>query len=347
MSRFGPERTQLARAVTAALDNSAAHYRYFLDNGTLLGLMRDGALIDCDDDFDLGILVAEADFSPAWMRALSDTLVHELRATCYEVRIVSSYAQKIEVFDPTHGSFPLVGERYGGADFHHVSVDIQAHVQGLLGVRIAHSDFAHRGLLPTPIYEPMGALSYSGVVWPVPQDCQGFLAWLYGYVGHGAVYDSVSKLYRKEFDESRGAIRVYADMSADLFHGGHVNYLRQLKCIAPDVRLVVGLHSDATIESYKRQPICTMEERIAVVEACVYVDHVVPDAPLHITAQFMDDHSIDVVAHGDQICPMARTAMYAVPIEMGRYTEVPRTEGISTTDLIQRVLSRQALKTLE
>ena len=340
MSRFSRERTELARTVAVALDSAGAQYPYFLDNGTLLGLVRDGALIDQDDDFDLGILVAEADFSPAWMRVLNDTLAHELRTTPYEVRIVDTYAQKVEVFDPSYGTFDLVGERYGGANFHHVSVDLQPHVQGPLGVRVAHSDFAARGLVPTAIYEPMGALSYGGVVWPVPADSAGFLSWLYGYVGHGAIFDPVSKLYRKELDSSDAPLRVYADMAADLFHSGHVNYLKQLKqAIAPSVQLIVGVHSDATIESYKRTPICTMAERIAVVEACVHVDEIVPDAPLRITAQFMEDHAIGVVAHGSQSCPMERAAMYTVPIEMGKYTEVPRTSGISTTDLIQRVLS--------
>jgi hypothetical protein len=40
-----------------------------------------------------------------------------------------SYAQKIEVYDPAVGSFPLSGERYGGARYHHVSVDMQLHVE--------------------------------------------------------------------------------------------------------------------------------------------------------------------------------------------------------------------------
>ena len=114
-------------------------------------------------------------------------------------------------------------------------------------------------------------LKYDGVAWPVPGDSTGFLSWLYGYVGHGAVFDPVSKLYRKELNDRNGAVRVYADMCADLFHAGHVNYLKQLKQnVAPKVWLVVGVHSDATVKSYKRTPICTMEERIAVLEACVY-----------------------------------------------------------------------------
>ena len=43
------------------------------------------------------------------------------------------YAQKLEVYDPRHGAFGLVGARYRGADYHHVSLDLQAHVRGAAG----------------------------------------------------------------------------------------------------------------------------------------------------------------------------------------------------------------------
>ena len=45
-------------------------------------------------------------------------------------------------------------------------------------------------------------------------------------------------------------LRLYTDMCADLFHTGHVNYLRQCRGIHDNVHLIVGIHSDATIESY-------------------------------------------------------------------------------------------------
>ena len=37
-------------------------------------------------------------------------------------------------------------------------------------------------------------------------------------------------------------------MCADLFHTGHVNYLRQCREVAENVHLIVGIHSDATIQ---------------------------------------------------------------------------------------------------
>ena len=66
---------------------------------------------------------------------------------------------------------------------------------------------------------------------------------------------------------------IYCDMVADLFHYGHVNFLKQ--CHKLGDYLIVGIHSDKDVESYKRKPILSFEERIKVVQACKYVDKVV------------------------------------------------------------------------
>ena len=129
--------------------------------------------------------------------------------------------------------------------------------------------------------------------------------------------------------------RVYVDMVADLFHYGHVNFLRQVKSHGDF--LLVGVHADETVESYKRTPILSMDERIASVAGCKYVDEVVPNAPLKITREWIEKHSIDLIMHGDDVSPDVKDAWYGVPIEMGIYQSVGYTEGISTTELISRI----------
>jgi glycerol-3-phosphate cytidylyltransferase len=132
--------------------------------------------------------------------------------------------------------------------------------------------------------------------------------------------------------------RVYADMVADLFHYGHVEFLRRARELGDE--LVVGIHSDATVESYKRAPVMTMPERVRVVEACRYVDEVVPDAPLEVSEDWIERHRIDLVVHGDDLDPEQEAAMYAVPASMGILRTVPYTEGISTSDLLARLRAR-------
>jgi cytidyltransferase-like protein len=124
-------------------------------------------------------------------------------------------------------------------------------------------------------------------------------------------------------------------MVADLFHYGHVNFLKQASRHGDF--LLVGVHADETVESYKRKPILTMEERVASVEGCRYVDEVIPNAPLEITREWIDKHKIDLIIHGDDVAPEVRDAWYRVPIEMGIYQSVGYTAGISTTELISRI----------
>jgi len=135
--------------------------------------------------------------------------------------------------------------------------------------------------------------------------------------------------------------KIYVDMCADLFHAGHVQYLTQCKQYCADVYLIVGIHNDETIASYKRQPICTMEERRIVLESCQYVDEVVLNAPFNVTKEYLIENNIDYVIHADNIDPKEAQNMYGAAIKLDLYREVPRTAGISTTDLIRRVEQRK------
>ncbi|MFL2767350.1 MAG: adenylyltransferase/cytidyltransferase family protein [Dehalococcoidia bacterium] len=130
-------------------------------------------------------------------------------------------------------------------------------------------------------------------------------------------------------------IRVYVDMTADLFHYGHVNFLKNASLIGDF--LIVGIHSDKVVQGYKRSPIMTMEERIAVVSAIKYVDEVIPDAPLLIDEKWIKKHDIDMIVHGDDWEISKLQNIYKIPIEMGIFKTVPHTPSISTTDIIKRL----------
>lgn len=124
-------------------------------------------------------------------------------------------------------------------------------------------------------------------------------------------------------------------MVADLFHYGHVHFLEQAREYGDT--LVVGVHSDETVASYKRLPIMTMEERIASVRTCRFVDEVIADADLIITHEYLAEHEIDLVVHGDDLNRAMLGKLYGVPIEMGIFRTVPYTPGISTTEIIRRI----------
>ncbi len=130
-------------------------------------------------------------------------------------------------------------------------------------------------------------------------------------------------------------MRVYVDMVADLFHYGHVELLRRARELGDE--LVVGIHSDATVASYKRPPILAMEERARVVEACRYVDEVLRDAPLEVSDEWLDRHRIGLVVHGDDFDEQRLERYYGAARRRGILRVLPYTGGISTSEILGRI----------
>lgn len=67
---------------------------------------------------------------------------------------------------------------------------------------------------------------------------------------------------------------IYTGGTFDLFHRGHVNFLKQCKKIAN--RVVVSLNTDEFIKSFKgHYPVISYEDRKEVLLGCKYVDEVI------------------------------------------------------------------------
>ncbi len=128
--------------------------------------------------------------------------------------------------------------------------------------------------------------------------------------------------------------RVYVDMVADLFHIGHINIIKQARKHGDF--LIVGVHSDKAVESYKRTPIIKENDRYEIVRQCKLVDLVIEDAPLIITNKFIVDNKIDCVFHGDDT-NSEFSKQHRIPAEMGIMVYGKYTPGISTTSIINRV----------
>jgi len=122
-------------------------------------------------------------------------------------------------------------------------------------------------------------------------------------------------------------------MVADLFHYGHIEFLRRISGMGDYV--LVGINADDIAEIHKRRPIQTMEKRIASVLACRYVDEVIPNAPWFFDPAWIEKYDIGLVVHGDDYSDERQRDMYKVPIERGIFRTVPYTRGISTTEIIR------------
>lgn len=134
-------------------------------------------------------------------------------------------------------------------------------------------------------------------------------------------------------------VRIYADGVYDLFHYGHALQLRQCKLFFPQVYLMVGVCSDEVVRKYKASPVLTSAERYESVGNCKWVDEVIEDAPWQIDDAFIEKHNIDYVAHDEEpYVSLDSDDVYAFAKSQGKFLPTRRTDGVSTSELLQRIV---------
>jgi len=144
----------------------------------------------------------------------------------------------------------------------------------------------------------------------------------------------------------------------------HALQLRQAKLSFPSVRLLVGVCSDELCLQHKSRTLLSHFERLESVRHCRWVDEVIPEAPWLLDNEFLEKHAIDYVAHDED--PYAGSAgtkdIYQFIKDQGwfrqfstvlgtidtflisgKFLPTRRTPGISTSDLIERLVVRYRL----
>lgn len=125
--------------------------------------------------------------------------------------------------------------------------------------------------------------------------------------------------------------KVYTSGVFDLFHVGHVSVLNKAKEFGD--YLIVGVHSDEDVESYKRTPVIPCEQRCEIIRNMKCVDEVIV-APLtpNIDASFYETNQIDIHVAGDNM-----QHMYELPHEMGIMRYVPRSTLTNSTEILNKL----------
>ena len=137
-------------------------------------------------------------------------------------------------------------------------------------------------------------------------------------------------------------VRIFMEGAFDIMHYGHMNAFRLGASLFPNTYLIVGVNSSETIAECKGPPIMSDDERCDAVRGCRFVDEVIPRTPYVMSKDYLmnliDEHDLDFVVHGDDPCIVDGEDVYALPKKLGKFCSIPRTEGVSTTDIVGRML---------
>jgi len=133
--------------------------------------------------------------------------------------------------------------------------------------------------------------------------------------------------------------RIYADGVYDVFHSGHARQLMQAKNMFPNATLLVGCSNDQLVHKYKGKTVCTEDERYEALRHCKYVDILIPDGPWFYSVEFFNKYKIDFIAHDEVPYTIGGAPdSYALPKSLDMFCATERTEGISTSDMITRIV---------
>ncbi|CCF58920.1 hypothetical protein KAFR_0F03240 [Kazachstania africana CBS 2517] len=139
------------------------------------------------------------------------------------------------------------------------------------------------------------------------------------------------------------ANKVWIDGCFDFTHHGHAGAILQARrTILPpnEGELYCGVHSDEQITINKGRPVMTSPERYEHTRSNRWCTSVIEDAPYVTQPDVLDEYGCKYVVHGDDITLDANGEdCYQIMKDVGRFKVVKRTLGVSTTDIIHRILT--------
>ncbi|MBB3322576.1 MULTISPECIES: adenylyltransferase/cytidyltransferase family protein [unclassified Atlantibacter] len=117
----------------------------------------------------------------------------------------------------------------------------------------------------------------------------------------------------------------------DVLHIGHINILQRAKAYGD--RLVVGVSSDALNFSKKqRNPVYPEFERTSIIAALNCVDEVFIEESLELKAEYIKKYKADILIMGNDW-----EGKFDIYKDICEVHYLPRTEGISTSELIAMI----------
>lgn len=125
--------------------------------------------------------------------------------------------------------------------------------------------------------------------------------------------------------------RVITFGTYDLLHLGHIRLLERAAALGDE--LVVGISSDELSFSKKqRWPVFPISERLEIIKALRCVTDVFVEHSLEKKREYIVEHRGDVLVMGDDW-----TGKFDWVSDVCRVHYLPRTEGVSTTELVEKI----------
>lgn len=125
----------------------------------------------------------------------------------------------------------------------------------------------------------------------------------------------------------------------DLMHSNHIRALQTARAFGD--RLVVGVSSDRIVETYKRRPVLSQDERLAQVQALACVDEAfIDDAPL--TADGLEGLLVQLDPAHYVYFGEGWDEMFAPAQARGILRRMAYHSGISTSGILNTIRSRFA-----
>jgi len=128
---------------------------------------------------------------------------------------------------------------------------------------------------------------------------------------------------------------IYASMCGDLFHRGHLEFIKKAKSFGDF--LIIGLHPDDVATKYKRKPVISFEDRKKIIESIKEVDLVVEDCMDFRKPTMFDNlkkYKINIAVHAGGVMPLYKEAKKK---NLCKIREIEYYPYISTTSLIKKI----------
>jgi glycerol-3-phosphate cytidylyltransferase len=124
----------------------------------------------------------------------------------------------------------------------------------------------------------------------------------------------------------------------DLFHIGHINLFKRIK--ENYDKLIVGVHNDEQVMTYKKAPIISYADRLEMVKSCRYVDDVYENADLITTNDLLFKLNADYVFAGRENLEYINK-YYQVSND--KLILLDRTSHICTSDIINKIIKNRQI----